>query len=192
MAQITLPESNLHAIQNQANTCQNNFISITIPNVSLPTSTIYPFQVVNMLPIQITNPLKPTERKLLKRPEPESSEIQQTCQLNLQDLKRFPFRKHRTSRSRVRLFTNSNTQSRPSISSEIQTEDSTVVNSVTLDENWIVTATGQTQEQKQITSQARNFLEQSLCLHKRPRRTAVVPLLRMNCTKRCNNSDTKP
>lgn len=175
----------------------NKFISITIPSHPM-NQTMVPIQLVNMVPCQsaplmtITNVNPPTgERKLLKRPKIGSptTEMKKQAQLmnHMQELQHTRSRRQRAIRSRMRLFSNT-TQSDPMMPINHQISSHETDGNVkrqtetVLKENWVLVATGQTENQKQLTQQAHNFLQLNLVSPKRPRRIAVVPLLRMNCT----------
>ena len=155
---------------------------------------------------------KKKERKLRKRPEKSSPTTKKRNQANLmnhiQELHYSRIRRLRGNRSRMRLFSNTSSQHPATeiktlnlpnslASPQQQQQESNicqtqVVNTAPLQcgnkinkdssSNWVLVASGQTDNQKQITQQARTFLQLNPQSPKRPRRIAVIPLLRMNCT----------
>lgn len=173
------------------NNSQGNFISVTIPQApTVNTATILPIQVVNVVPcqtVQLQCTREPNGNVILRRPPPQTLSLA-NCRvvrrMTIQDPKR---KLARVGRSRARLFSSADLEQTAS-----EDKESTEETNKDQVDSWINVATGQSQNQKQLTKDAQNFLELNPCSPKRPRRIAVVPLLRMNCTKNWRRNARRP
>ena len=176
-----------------------------MPSSSVDTTAYYPIQLVNMgpvIPFQ-TAAIQESDTTTEPRPKPlyilpkmtntTSSETAATFTRTLPSRVRRR-RKLRTTRSRMRLFSsnqvNSESETTMVISPITSDNESNMElkhssNIVANNNQWFLLATGQTAAQKEVTKQARIFLQSknNVPLHCLPeqRRTPIVPLLRMNC-----------
>lgn len=173
--------------------------SITIPNqVSAP---LMPIQVVNMvpcasLPPPTTSSTQHNERKLLKRPKLSSptteSRKQASLMSHIQELQFSRSRRQRASRSRMRLFSGAHEQQKASTLAMQQAATRDHRTAQLPADSWVLVATGQTDQQRLLTQQAHTFLTHHPVSPKRPKRIAVVPLLRMNCTTSSEDTEQVP
>lgn len=140
------------------------------------------------------------ERKLLKRPKTSSPTTESRKQAEIMNhIQELQTRSKQIRRSRKALFSGSDSIRQQSLtddspvivtsnltntnsSSTTQAQESALQTQMKVDpsENWVLVATGQTEDQLQVTKQAQAFL--SLNPSSPHRRIAVVPLLRMNIT----------
>jgi len=184
---------NMTQVKNEIITPPKLF-SITIPN-HMSGAPLVPIQVMNMVPcasLSITstnsNNNPTNERKLLKRPKMSSptteSRKQASLMSHIQELQFTRSRRQRASRSRMRLFSAAHEQKASTLTMQSQVAPKG-------EDQWVLVATGQTDNQKQLTEQAHTFLTLNPASPTRPKRIAVVPLLRMNCTSSSSIESTE-
>lgn len=134
------------------------------------------------------------ERKLLKRPKTSSPTTESRKQAEIMNhIQELQTRSRRLRRSRKALFSGGDSHRQLSLTEDspvmvtstlsnntAQVQESAMPMEVDPSENWVLVATGQTEDQLQVTKQAKAFL--TLNPSSPHRRIAVVPLLRMNIT----------
>lgn len=183
------------AVKKEINT-PDKVISFTISS-QLNGPTLVPIHLLNMVPCHqgtsldmapniSSQPVQQAERKLLKRPKNNSPTTENRNQARLmsqiQELQSTRSRRMRASRSRMRLFHGAVQTTESTVNSTLmqQAEAGKQPSAMERANNWVLVATGQTEDQRQVTLQAHSFLQHSPT---RPvSRVAVVPLLRMNST----------
>lgn len=183
-------------------TTPNKLISITIPTNQM--NPLMPIQVVNMMCQQSNRstdkaqPQHHNERRLLKRPKVSSPTTEKRRQANLMHIEELQRgRRQRGNRSRMRLFSSGGPQRESShqhLSPALPQHQLEILKDKpkgqTALDTWVLVATGQSDHQRQLTQQARTFLQLNPHSPKRPPRIAVVPLLRMNCTATLQDSQS--
>lgn len=203
----------------EPNTNTSRIITLTMPSTSMDTTTAYyPIQLVNMgsiIPLQTSTILESntttTTNESRQQPFYILPKINVIHEVPITFQKTIPSnrvrqRKPRPTRSRMRLFSsdqaiNDNSiseSSTPSAISPITSDNESNMetkqssNMVANTNQWFILATGQTTIQKEVTKQARTFLQSknNPCLPKQ-RRTPIVPLLRMNCHNRKTSNQSK-
>ncbi|XP_075590455.1 uncharacterized protein LOC124497616 isoform X4 [Dermatophagoides farinae] len=178
----------------------STIITLTMPSSSVDTTAYYPIQLVNMgpeIPFQTAaipesdTTTEPRPKKPLyilpKMTNTTSSETAATFTRTLPSRVRRR-RKLRTTRSRMRLFSsnqvNSESETTMAISPITSDNESNMElkhssNIVANNNQWFLLATGQTAAQKEVTKQARIFLQSknNVPLHCLPeqRRTPIAP-----------------
>ncbi|OTF82925.1 hypothetical protein BLA29_003492, partial [Euroglyphus maynei] len=183
---------------NEPNT--STIITLTMPSSTMDTTAYFPIQLVNMEPIQI--PIQATAKPSYILPKTAHTTnrttvtLKRTCRSN--HVHRRP--KRQVTRSRMRLFSSDQDNN----ISESESSTSMAITPITSDNEssmetkhpgnmannnqWFLLATGQTTAQKEVTKQARTFLQsknhvsppQCQCSPKQ-RRTPIVPLLLVRC-----------
>ncbi|KAH9417749.1 Myb- protein A [Dermatophagoides pteronyssinus] len=192
----------------EPNTNTSRIITLTMPSTSMDTTTAYyPIQLVNMgsiIPLQTSTILESntttTTNESRQQPFYILPKINVIHEVPITFQKAIPSnrvrqRKPRPTRSRMRLFSSDqaiNRQHPITSDNESNMETKQSSNMVANTNQWFILATGQTTIQKEVTKQARTFLQSknNPCLPKQ-RRTPIVPLLRMNCHNRKTSNQSK-
>ena len=176
----------------------STIITLTMPSSSVDTTAYYPIQLVNMgpeIPFQ-TAAIPESDTTTEPRPKPlyilpkmtntTSNETAVTFTRTLSNRVRRR-RKLRTTRSRMRLFSsdqvNSESETTMVISPITSDNESNMElkhpSNIVANNQWFLLATGQTAAQKEVTKQARIFLQSknNVPLHCLPeqRRTPIAP-----------------
>ncbi|XP_075590454.1 uncharacterized protein LOC124497616 isoform X3 [Dermatophagoides farinae] len=200
---MAIDNNNASIMDNGHNDVEPNtstIITLTMPSSSVDTTAYYPIQLVNMgpeIPFQTAaipesdTTTEPRPKKPLyilpKMTNTTSSETAATFTRTLPSRVRRR-RKLRTTRSRMRLFSsnqvNSESETTMAISPITSDNESNMElkhssNIVANNNQWFLLATGQTAAQKEVTKQARIFLQSknNVPLHCLPeqRRTPIAP-----------------